>query len=209
MGYVYKTTNLINSKWYIGSHNGKKPNYMGSGLLLGKAIKKYGKENFIKEILYEGEDYIQQEEQILISLDAMNDELSYNMKNQALGGIFPGKLNGMYGKKLSKEQRHKCGNAFRGKSRPHHSKIMSGNNNPMYGKSDHAHGLINRMQQISGKTYEEFFGEDKAKEFKQKLSAAQSGKKHNLKFKICPHCNTEGSGPNMTRYHFDNCKKVK
>lgn len=37
--------------------------------------------------------------------------------------------------------------------------------------------------------------------------------KGRLKFKIkrkektCPHCNKTGRGPNMTRYHFDNCKE--
>lgn len=30
------------------------------------------------------------------------------------------------------------------------------------------------------------------------------GYKH--KIKICPHCGKEGSGGNMTRYHFDNCE---
>ena len=27
--------------------------------------------------------------------------------------------------------------------------------------------------------------------------------------KICPYCNLEGAGGNMTRYHFDNCKEKK
>jgi len=50
--YVYLTTNLINGKQYVGDHteNGDK-NYLGSGKALKIAIKKYGKENFKKEIL--------------------------------------------------------------------------------------------------------------------------------------------------------------
>jgi hypothetical protein len=48
---VYKTTNLINGKSYIGKDKHNNPNYLGSGKRLQYAIKKYGKENFKKEIL--------------------------------------------------------------------------------------------------------------------------------------------------------------
>ena len=47
---VYKTTNLVNNKIYIGVHKTSKPNdtYIGSGKILADAILKYGKENFVK-----------------------------------------------------------------------------------------------------------------------------------------------------------------
>lgn len=48
---IYKTINLINGKYYVGKDEKNNPEYLGSGLLLNKAIKKYGKENFKKEIL--------------------------------------------------------------------------------------------------------------------------------------------------------------
>lgn len=48
---IYKTTNLINNKIYIGQDSKNRPNYYGSGNLIKRAIQKYGKENFKKEIL--------------------------------------------------------------------------------------------------------------------------------------------------------------
>jgi group I intron endonuclease len=52
-GIIYKTTNLINGKFYVGKDQNNNPDYLGSGLLLVKAIKKYGRENFVKVILEE------------------------------------------------------------------------------------------------------------------------------------------------------------
>lgn len=51
---IYKVTNLINDKIYIGQHK-PKPKYdyyLGSGKLIRQAVKKYGKSNFTKEIIY-------------------------------------------------------------------------------------------------------------------------------------------------------------
>ena len=48
---IYKTTNLINGKIYVGSDISNIPSYLGSGKILKCAIKKYGKDNFQKEIL--------------------------------------------------------------------------------------------------------------------------------------------------------------
>lgn len=55
VGYIYKTTNLINQSVYIGQHKRSEKSldkrYYGSGKILLKAIKKHGKENFSCEIL--------------------------------------------------------------------------------------------------------------------------------------------------------------
>lgn len=51
--FIYKTTNLINKKFYIGMHSTDNLNdgYIGSGKRIWYSIKKYGKENFNRIIL--------------------------------------------------------------------------------------------------------------------------------------------------------------
>jgi len=50
---IYKTINIVNGKIYVGQDAHNNPNYLGSGYILKKAIEKYGRENFKKEILEE------------------------------------------------------------------------------------------------------------------------------------------------------------
>jgi len=51
--FVYKTTNLVNGKIYVGKHICKnlEDGYLGSGIIITAAIKKYGKDNFKREII--------------------------------------------------------------------------------------------------------------------------------------------------------------
>ena len=51
--FIYKTTNLLNGKIYIGQHKHNKCNYFGSGTYILKALKKHGRENFKRETLFE------------------------------------------------------------------------------------------------------------------------------------------------------------
>jgi len=57
--FLYKTVNLINNKFYIGIHSSNclDDKYLGSGIILNKAIKKYGEENFKREIIYFAKDW--------------------------------------------------------------------------------------------------------------------------------------------------------
>ena len=57
--YVYLITNKVNGMKYIGKRSCSCPieqdRYMGSGTLISKAIKKYGRDNFSKTVLFVGE----------------------------------------------------------------------------------------------------------------------------------------------------------
>ena len=84
---IYKITNKINNKFYIGMHQTKKldDGYMGSGKRLKLAIKKYGIENFNKEILhiFDNEEDMKNKEKELVILD----EMSYNLCEGGKGGF--------------------------------------------------------------------------------------------------------------------------
>lgn len=84
---IYKITNLINNKIYIGKHitNNKNDDYMGSGVLINKAYKKYGINNFKKEILFEckSEEELNQKEAELVNEEFISNENTYNI---AIGG---------------------------------------------------------------------------------------------------------------------------
>lgn len=87
MAIVYLTTNLVNGKQYIGSSNFKDDSYFGSGTDISKALKKYGKHNFTKEIIWEGDADLKFdiEQTLLEYFNVKDDKNFYNRTNKALG----------------------------------------------------------------------------------------------------------------------------
>lgn len=51
MGYIYLLVDTRNGKKYVGKHNGEKPEYWASGLLVNKIAKKYGRDIFDRTII--------------------------------------------------------------------------------------------------------------------------------------------------------------
>jgi group I intron endonuclease len=114
---IYKITNLINNKIYIGQDKNNNPKYMGSGNLIKKAMKKYGKQNFIKEVISECKtvEELNEKEKYYIDLyESRNQKIGYNI---SIGGE-----SGMLGLKHTEETKEKM-------------RLNNiGSNNPMYGK---------------------------------------------------------------------------
>lgn len=88
--YIYMTTNLINGKKYIGQHKGStSDSYLGSGLGIMRAIDKYGKENFSKEVLcfcQSREEADAKEKEYIKLYDAVKSDQFYNSAEGGTGG---------------------------------------------------------------------------------------------------------------------------
>jgi hypothetical protein len=129
---IYKITNTLNGKIYIGKDTTSDPKYYGSGLLIRRSIDKYGIDNFTKEIIDITEDYDElsnKEIYWIKQFNSTNPEIGYNISEGGDGG-----------------------------------NTLS--NHP---DLDVIRKKISDNDPKKGKTYEEAFGVEKAKIYKEKL----------------------------------------
>jgi len=107
--FVYKTTNLVNGKYYIGRHSTADLNdgYIGSGKKLKNAIKHHGRNNFQREILFfceTKEELFSKEKEIVDSM-VVQDSNSYNLMEGG-SGLFH----------LTKEHKEKISSSGKGRT---------------------------------------------------------------------------------------------
>jgi len=85
--YIYKVTNILNNRYYIGMHstNNLSDGYLGSGKILRHSIRKYGNDNHSKEILEycDSREILSIKESKYITEDVVKDSLCMNIM---LGG---------------------------------------------------------------------------------------------------------------------------
>ena len=139
MYYIYRITNKVNGKTYIGQHKYKKlnDNYMGSGKRLWEAYRKYGFENFEKKILVfniskrEHADLLEKTF-IAAEREKVGIRNCYNISDGGNGGNLGDEVNkkhsetakgkvpwnkGKHCKPLTEEQKRKISEALKGKKR--------------------------------------------------------------------------------------------
>ena len=86
---IYMTVNLINKKIYIGQDSMNRSEYLGSGLLISNAIKRYGSQNFHKIILEHcsSKDELDEREKFWINkLNSNKKGVGYNIARGGEGG---------------------------------------------------------------------------------------------------------------------------
>ena len=160
---LYKITNLVNGKMYIGQHvtDNLDDGYMGSGKIIKMALQKYGKDNFRKEWLgfYEDADELNYMELVYVDDTWVSRADTYNI---SLGG-----------------GGHKCkGNKWTPEQRKHLSERVSGSNNHNYGHHHTNEEKSHLSKMMKGK--HNSLGCKRSAEFKQKLSCRMKGKTYTL-----------------------------
>jgi hypothetical protein len=139
--FIYKTTNTVNNKFYVGMHSTDDldDGYIGSGKYLWNSIRKHGKDKFVLERLefFEDRKLLAEREKSLVDDDLIKDPLCMNIKRGGEGGgiSLPGKANGFYGKihnpkNLITAQKNLIDSAIRRKIDPTYNyKIVNKTNN--------------------------------------------------------------------------------
>ena len=108
--YIYKITNLINNKVYIGQSSFKWEDtleYYGSGVLIEKAIKAHGKESFSKELLEVCLDKASLNEAEKYWIDHYKEKLKVELYNITEGGT--GGITYTKGSEVYEQIKHKLG----------------------------------------------------------------------------------------------------
>ena len=155
--YIYKITNILNSKSYIGKHvsNRLDDPYFGSGIAIKKAIKKYGKHNFIKDIL-----------EICSDMNNLSEREIFHIENE---GTFSKGYNltrggdGCLGMVFSKNTKDKMSKSIKdaykrnpklSKAISDRGKLLTGDKNPFFGKKlsrEHIEKMrVARVKAITG-----------------------------------------------------------
>lgn len=228
--YIYKVTNTINGKIYIGlctNQPHESEDYLGSGVLILKAISKYGKENFRKEILEQGIENIQKlNEREIFWIEKHNSidrNVGYNISEGGSGTKGVKKTleekerlrNLNLGKKQSTETIEKRAKKTRGLKRTeetrrkistyYKNKFSDPSSHPMYGKK-HSEETRKKMSE----SHKGIPGKIPSEETRKKMSESQKGKKlsketkekiGNLKRGVTGHLHSEETRKKMSESH--------
>lgn len=169
---IYKITNTINNKIYIGQDSKNNPKYFGSGKLIKQAIKKYGKKFFIKEIL----EYVDDVKNLDIREEYWIKE--FNSRDNAIGyNISIGGKSTWLGKKFTDEHRENISKSLLGKKHTQERKDNLKKNhadfkaekNPFY-KKHHTEKTKELLREANSGENSVFYGKKFSDEHREKIA---------------------------------------
>jgi hypothetical protein len=218
---IYKVTNELNNKIYIGKHQTKNldDGYLGSGKYITKAIKKHGKNNFNKEILFifDNESDMNSKEIELITEEFVSSKDTYNVGIGGEGGPH------FLGRKHSEESKKKMGRKGRTFTQEQRNKISLANKGRIFSE-EHKRRIsekakLRNLEKIARPNKQKETKKVKnyimTEEHKRKISnSVIKANKINPNIvinqtAICPHCLKKGQKVAMHRYHFNKCKSLQ
>lgn len=177
--YFYMITNLLNNKIYCGIHstNNLHDNYMGSGKALHAAYKKYGMDNFKKEIV---KFFDTREEALLYESEIVNQEFVNRLDtyNLCCGGNDKAIIHNSNEERLKKQSESNKGKKL---SPEHIEKMVKSKTGTIgiYNKT------LNKSKYIKKEYLEEYLndgwcigGKPVSQEVKDKLRIAVTGTHH-------------------------------
>jgi hypothetical protein len=208
MALVYRHTGLDNNEvFYIGIGNKKSRAYTKTR---GRSVfwKSYAAKHGVEvEILTESVDY-ETAKELEVSLIAW-----YGRRNTGLGPLVnltdggEGCL-GMVHTDVHKQNMRKLHTGNKYNLGKHHSDGTKRRIAETRKERGHTSWTLGKKlpEETKEKIRQSVTGIKHTDETKAKMSAIRLGKTLVRVEKTCPHCNKVGKGPNMARYHFDNCK---
>lgn len=185
---IYKTTNLINNKIYIGQDKNNNPNYLGSGDLIKHSIKKYGKENFIKETLISCSDLDElniMERHFINLFNSTDKSIGYNISVGGTNGVMLNRKHSnetkekmrlsSIGKKKSESHCINIGLSKKGRIISLEERKKRSDSNPYKGKTK---GPLSEETRI--KISESRIGKKPSLETRKKMSESHMGEKNSF-----------------------------
>lgn len=197
---IYKVTNIVNGRFYIGKEKRNNKNYLGSGIMINNAIKKYGRKNFKKEIIQvcETEEEWNNAERYWIKELNSFYPIGYNIGQGGEGGdnisnnpnyeqiienlkegqkfAFRPYLTDEQRKRRSENAKEKNAKGIFGRTgKPHTLETRKKMSESGTGKIRTEEHCKNISKALKGKTLEEKLGKERADIIKQKISKARTG----------------------------------
>lgn len=189
---------------------------------LHRAIRKYGKENFIIETIDSSntiEEADELEKKWISFYNSTNYKIGYNMSKGGRGRSMTPSIKtrkkisigvNAFFKNLSPEERKTltfaANNKKRGYTESDESKqLKSKSQLKRWKKANNLERKIHGQRSKGGVSEE-----GKIKQINALINSYSPAREKGRKKEtvICPHCNKVGAGPIMYRYHFQNCKSI-
>ncbi len=201
-GYIYLITNIINGKVYVGLHVGNYDKYYyGSGKIIKKALKKYGKENFTREILIWCNDKISLDycENFWINVfDSKKHTIGYNIMS-----------GGKSGGKHSDESKQKMRESTTGMKHTDEAKRKISESKIGIPRSEEC--IRKRIEKIKGVKHSEEHNKKISESLKgntfAKGSKSRTGQKHTEKSKEKMRASRIGNTNRVGKLHSEESKK--